>query len=55
MSAPTWNEQFELSDGSYSVSYNQHYFQYIIKKLEAVTDNSAIKIYVNKTENTLFS
>ena len=25
MSAPTWNKEFELPDGSYSVSDIQHY------------------------------
>ena len=25
--APTWNEEFELSDGSYSVSDVQDYFE----------------------------
>ena len=27
--APTWNEEFELSDGSYSISDIQDYFEYI--------------------------
>ena len=31
-SDPTWNEEFELSDGSYSVSDNQDYFKYLLKK-----------------------
>ena len=31
--APTWNEQFELPDGSYSVSDIQDYFGYILKKI----------------------
>ena len=34
ISAPTWNEEFELPDGSYSVSGIQDYFQYIFKNLE---------------------
>ena len=29
ISAPTWNEEFELPDGSYSVSDIQYYFEYI--------------------------
>ena len=29
MSAPTWNEEFELPDGSYSVSDIQDYFEYL--------------------------
>ena len=31
-SSPTWNEEFELSDGLYSVSDIQDYFEYILKK-----------------------
>ena len=27
--APTWNNEFELPDGSYSVSDIQYYFEYI--------------------------
>ena len=30
MSAPTWNDKFELSDDSYSVPHIQDYFEYII-------------------------
>ena len=51
--APTWNEQFELPDGSYSVSDIQDYFGYILKKYETVTDNSSIMIYVNMVENRI--
>ena len=29
ISAPTWNDKFELPDGSYSVSHIQDYFEYI--------------------------
>ena len=29
ISAPTWNDEFKLPDGSYSVSDIQDYFQYI--------------------------
>ena len=47
-SALTWIEYFELTDGSYSVSYIQDYFKYIIKKHEIVTDNLTISIYMNK-------
>ena len=31
-SAPTWNDKFELPDGSYSVSHIQDYFEYIFTK-----------------------
>ena len=50
ISAPIWNEQFELPDGSYPVSVIQDYFEYILKKHETVTDNLSIMIYVNKME-----
>ena len=29
ISAPTWNEEFKLPDGSYSISDIQDYFEYI--------------------------
>ena len=32
--APTWNNEFDLPDGSYSKSDIQDYFDYIIKKHE---------------------
>ena len=32
LSAPTWNDELELPDGSYSVSDIQNYFVYIFKK-----------------------
>ena len=32
ISAPTWNDEFDLPDGSYSISDFQDYFEYIIKK-----------------------
>ena len=52
-SAPTWNEEFELSDRSYSVSDIRDYFKYILKKHDAVTDNPSIMIYVNKIKNRI--
>ena len=32
ISASTWNDEFELPDGSYSVSDIQDYFEYILTK-----------------------
>ena len=32
ISTPTWNEKFELPDGSYSISDIQNYFEYIFQK-----------------------
>ena len=39
MSAPTWNEEFKLPGGSYSVSDIQDYFEYILKKHGEKIDN----------------
>ena len=30
--APTWNEEFELPDGSYSIPDTQDYFEYILQE-----------------------
>ena len=34
ISAPTWNDEFDLSDGSYSIADIYDYFEFIIKKHE---------------------
>ena len=39
ISAPTWNDRFELPDGSYSVSDIQDYFEYILKNHGENIDN----------------
>ena len=51
ISAPTWNEEFKLPDGSYSVSDIQDYFEYIMKKHGEDIDKPSVMIYVNKIEN----
>ena len=53
ISAPTWNDEFNLPDGSYSVSDIQDYFEYIIKKYETIADNPPLQIYVNKIKNRI--
>ena len=53
ISAPTWNETFHLSDGSYTIDDIQDYLEYIIKKHETLTDNPSIKIYSNKIKNRI--
>ena len=53
ISAPTWNETFDLSDGSYNISEIQDYFEYIIKKHEAVGENAPILIYANTINNRI--
>ena len=46
ISAPTWNDEFELPDGSYHASDIQDYFEYILKKHVEKTVN--LVIYINK-------
>ena len=53
ISFPTWTEEFELPDGSNSVSDIHNYFQNILKKHETVTDNLSIMVSVNKIENRI--
>ena len=53
ISAPTWNDKFELPDGSYSISDIQVYFEYIFKKHGKNIDNPSVRIYVNKIENRI--
>ena len=51
ISAPTWNDKFELPDESYSVPDIQDYFEYILKKHGKSVDKPSVRIYVNKIEN----
>ena len=53
ISAPTWNDKFELPDRSYSVSDIQDYFKYILKKHGENTNKPSVQIYVNKIENRI--
>ena len=34
ISAPTWNDTFDVPDGSYSIAALQNYFEYIIKNMK---------------------
>ena len=53
ISVPTWNEEFELPDGSYSVSNIRDYFKNIIEKHKEVTNIPPIRIYINQIENRI--
>ena len=53
ISAITWDGEFELPDGSYSISNIQDYFEYILKKHSESVDNPSIGIYENKIENRI--
>ena len=53
ISAPTWNDTFDLPDGFYSISGIQDYFEFIIKKHETLTENPPIQNYPNKIKNRI--
>ena len=53
ISAPTWNDTFDLPDGSYSIKDIQDYFEFTIKKHETLTENPSVQIYPNKTKNRI--
>ena len=57
VSALTWNEEFTLPDGSYSISDIQDYFEYIPKKhgekIDKDKNKPSVKIYINKVENRI--
>ena len=42
ISAPAWNDKFELPDGSYFLSDIQDYFEYILKKHGENTDKPSV-------------
>ena len=55
VSAPTWNDEFDLPDGSYPISNIQDYFEFIIKKHKSSAENPPIQIYNNKIKSRIVS
>ena len=53
ISAPTWNEAFDLPCGSSNISEIQDYIEYIIKKHETIGENAPILIYTNTINNRI--
>ena len=51
--APTWNDEFKLADGSYSVTDSKDYIEYIIKKHETLITIPPIHVYINRINNRL--
>ena len=51
ISAPTWNQESELPDGSISGSPND--FEYILRKHGEKTVNLSLRIYIDKVENRI--
>ena len=54
ISAPTWNDEFDLPDGSYSVSDMQDHCEFIIRKHKTLAENYLIQIDPNKIKNRIF-
>ena len=53
ISAPSWNDTFDLPDEPYSISEIQDYSEFIIKKHETLTENPSVQIYPNKIKNRI--
>ena len=51
--ATTWNDTFDLPDGSCSISDIQDYFEFSIKKHETLTENLPVQIYPNKIKTRI--
>ena len=55
ISAPTWNETFDLPDVSYSIADIQDYFEFIIKKHKILTENHQFNFIQIKLKAELVS
>ena len=53
ISAPTWNDTFDLPDGSYNIPAIRNYLEYVIKKHERIAETAPILIYANKITNRI--
>ena len=53
ISSITLKDEFDLPDGSYSISDIQDSFEFIIKKHKTLTENPSIQIYRNKIKNRI--
>ena len=50
---PTWYDDFDLLDVSYSVSEIHDYFGYIIKNHETIANIPPVQIYTNKIKDSI--
>ena len=53
ISSPTWNDEFNLPDGSYCIADIQDYFEFIIKKQKTLAENHPVEIHPNKIKNRI--
>ena len=51
--APTWNDELEFPDSSYSVSDIEDWIKFIIKKHGTLTTIPPIHVYINRINNRL--
>ena len=51
---PTWNDEFDLSDGPNLCSDSQDYFEFIMKKYETWTENPPVHIMWARLKIELF-
>ena len=52
---PTWNDEFELPDGSYSVSDIHDFIEFSTKKYKTLTTVPPIHVYINRINNRFMS
>ena len=53
ISARTWNDTFDLLEGSQPIADIQDYFEFIIRKHDTLTENRPVQIYPNKIKNRI--
>ena len=53
ISAPTWNDTFDLHHGSYPIFDIRYYFELIIKIHETLTENPPVQVYLNNIKNRI--
>ena len=53
ISAPIWNDTFDLPEGSYKISEIQDYIEYVIKKHETIGETAPILIFANTITNRI--
>ena len=53
--SPTWNEEFELPDGSYSISDIQDYFENTFKNMEKRLTKYKIKSRLNSQQDIILN
>ena len=53
ISALTWNDTFNLRDVSDTISDNQDFLEFIIKKHETLAENQPVQIYPNKIKKRI--